>query len=157
MQANDMARKTQSGFTLIELMIVVAIIAILAALAIPMYQNYTIKAKVGSALSSVASIQTAIAMCIQEQSGISADCTTAVPAARIPVFTATKEVVSVDVLNGTLTLTFAAGIAADVDGATISMTPLLPIGAANLAWENVTTVANATAKEVIVKNNPPPA
>src|SRR5690554_6146121 len=50
----------QKGFTLIELMIVVAIIGILAAIAIPAYQNYTIRARVSEAASVAASVKTAV-------------------------------------------------------------------------------------------------
>ena len=52
-------RKVQQGFTLIELMIVVAIIGILAAIAIPQYQDYTVKSQFAGAYSEIASIKTA--------------------------------------------------------------------------------------------------
>ncbi|WP_447935447.1 pilin [Stenotrophomonas lactitubi] len=54
--------KNQKGFTLIELMIVVAIIAILAAIALPAYQDYTSKSKVTAALADLASHKTQFEM-----------------------------------------------------------------------------------------------
>ncbi len=57
--------KKQSGFTLIELMIVVAIVAILAAIAMPAYQNYTKKAKMTEVASATGAFKTAIEVCYQ--------------------------------------------------------------------------------------------
>ena len=61
---NAMKNKTQKGFTLIELMIVVAIIGILAAVALPQYQQYTKNARFAEVNVSVGSIKSAMAVCL---------------------------------------------------------------------------------------------
>ena len=59
-------KSVQKGFTLIELMIVVAIIGILAAIAIPQYQNYIAKSQVSRVMSELGGIKTAVETCLLE-------------------------------------------------------------------------------------------
>jgi type IV pilus assembly protein PilA len=58
--------KNAKGFTLIELMIVVAIIGILAAIALPAYQDYTVKSQAGSAYSEITGLKSAFEIAVNE-------------------------------------------------------------------------------------------
>jgi len=104
----------QKGFTLIELMIVVAIIGILAAIAIPAYQDYTQRAKVTEGLSLADSYKTTIAE----------NASNGLPFANgIPVpFVATPQVagMAVNTANGEVTITYQANVA---KGETLVLAP----------------------------------
>ncbi len=71
-----MIKKAQAGFTLIELMIVVAIIGILAAVALPAYSKYMDKAKYSEVILATAAAKTAVEICVQDQGpSLIANCT----------------------------------------------------------------------------------
>jgi len=90
----NVQRAKQQGFTLIELMIVVAIIGILAAVAIPQYQNYVARANGASAVASLSSAKTQVSLNIQEAAtnlctGVSSGCNAGVLTATVKDVTAT--------------------------------------------------------------------
>jgi type IV pilus assembly protein PilA len=68
-QMNAMTRQVQKGFTLIELMIVVAIIGILSSIAIPQYQQYTSRARWANVWTSVGPVKTAVGECVENNGG----------------------------------------------------------------------------------------
>jgi type IV pilus assembly protein PilA len=146
-----MIKKMQQGFTLIELMIVVAIIGILAAIAIPAYQDYTIRAKITEGLNLADSAKTAVAESFQSGGlqGLKASAL-----AWNTTFTQSKYVsnILITTTNGVITVTYNSATAIPVLAANnvlvlspnIASALIVATSSGNIDWA-CTSGATATA------------
>jgi type IV pilus assembly protein PilA len=116
--------KLQKGFTLIELMIVVAIIGILAAIAIPAYQDYTIRAQVSEGMNLAAAAKAAVAETFLNR-GLAPATRTAAGMSANATDTTGKYVTGVNVTNGTITITYGNEANAAINGATLNLVPYI--------------------------------
>jgi type IV pilus assembly protein PilA len=148
MKSMKMMKKAQSGFTLIELMIVVAIIGILAAVAIPQYQNYVIRAKLSKVATAVDPIKLAVAEYAQTNGGVAS--VTAAGGWTSLGLTATGPTLTTEISaytiadNGVISATLRDIKATVIDGQTITWAP--GDGVTGITW----TVTSSSSDPALV-------
>ena len=133
----------QHGFTLIELMVTVAILGILMSIAIPAYQDYTVRAKLAEALTLAAEMQPSIRDYHKASGAFPAD--NAAAGVPEPEFLIGNYVKQIEIENGAIHVTLGNHAGPSVDGEIISIRPLVVDGspASPISW----TCANRAAPE----------
>ena len=125
-------KRVQQGFTLIELMIVVAIIGILAAIALPAYSDYVAKSQASEAFTLIDGAKTAVAEACSELGTCTASSPSTLAAAGKYVDVAAATV------DGVIVATFNAGAHKDITGKKVTVTPTLPAGGGATTFACVT-------------------
>ena len=117
-----MTKSVQKGFTLIELMIVVAIIGILAAIAIPAYQDYTIRSQVTEGLNLASDLKASVAE-IYAQRGTFTGISSGQLGLPAPTYKSGKYVSQIAVSNGIITITYGAQANSKISNETLALIP----------------------------------
>lgn len=128
--------KKQSGFTLIELMIVVAIVAILAAVALPAYRSYVQRSKFAEVTTAASGLKIQVQLCFLEQGGLT-NCNNSTSGAGWTIGAdadyATKYVNDIDVTAGVITATTSSATTAFGSSETYKLNPVSN-AAGTLVW-----------------------